>query len=105
MRHKFCQESPRRQDTHGLILTERQQILVPGDNCARLDRESRCNDVIVIRITAGRANIGQRAVKHASDIPQFRAPCRDRGFVMAVSIPQPRREQRPFIEGAATDAG
>ena len=58
MRHKFCQESPRRQDTHGLILTERQQILVPGDNCARLDRESRCNDVIVIRITAGRAISG-----------------------------------------------
>src|SRR5262249_33654337 len=53
-------------DAHGSELTERQQILVPGDDDPGVDRERGCNDMIVVRVPAGRADIGQLAVKHIS---------------------------------------
>ena len=43
IRNKFHQKNPRRDDPHGPELTERQQILVPSDDCIR--GESRRNDV------------------------------------------------------------
>jgi hypothetical protein len=54
----FCQEGARGQDSDIPELTKRKQIIVAGDDHIGTDGGGRCDDMIIIGIAAGWADIG-----------------------------------------------
>jgi hypothetical protein len=76
-----------------LVPAQRQQVLVAGYDNLGTERDGGCDDVVVVRIAADRANVGRRTGKLPADLFQFRAPPNDRRLAMAVNVSQAGREK------------
>jgi hypothetical protein len=84
-----------RDDADELVVSQRQQILVAGNDDFCLGDNGSGDDVIVTRIAAGPAHIRQRIGYHEGFLTEGCAPSEDGAIGMAIRTPQATVQQRP----------